>query len=136
MKVFIVHAAVEKKKTEFLRQKIESLGHKVVLLEDLLPEGDITTKLLNAAKSCDKAIVLYSLNDKRITRGALGYKKVARENVVFELGLFVGLFGFKRTLVIRSESTKIDLPSDIRNIEYVNFSFKGNVLLNKLEKFL
>lgn len=89
--------------------------------------------LLKTADECDFAIIIVSNDDKIYSRGAeiMG----PRDNVIFEMGLFMGAIGRDRTLILRThEQTKT--PSDVfgLTVKIANFS-KESELSNACSLF-
>ncbi len=77
--------------------------------------GDSTLEALEqAVLSYDFGIFIFTPDDKLHTRGE--FKSVARDNVVFELGLFTGKLTRKRAFVIHPTAKSIALPSDLAGI--------------------
>jgi predicted nucleotide-binding protein len=73
--------------------------------------GYILETLLRAVKEYDCAIFLLTPNDVVEFRGAQFL--VARDNVLFEAGLFFSQLGRARTLLIVPEVRQLRLPSDL-----------------------
>jgi CRP/FNR family transcriptional regulator, cyclic AMP receptor protein len=48
-------------------------------------------------------------------------KPVARDNVIFELGLFMGRLGRKKTIVLVPEGMNLSLPSDLNGLSTVRY---------------
>lgn len=67
--------------------------------------------LLKASFEYDFAAFVLTPDDKTIKRGKL--RKVARDNLLFEIGLFMGSVGQGRTFIIHCEDDNIDIPSDL-----------------------
>jgi len=74
--------------------------------------------LVNATKTCDGAIVVLSSIDSLRSRGK-SYR-TARDNVVFEAGLFTGALGRDRVACLLTKDTKI--PSDLLGVTTLPFS--------------
>lgn len=78
------------------------------------PFKTLTDWILHLPERYDFGIFIFSnddtlmLNDKKVT--------VARDNVLFELGLFAGKLGFERCSVLRPEVENFHLPSDLNGI--------------------
>jgi hypothetical protein len=68
--------------------------------------------LLEAVQSHDFAIFIFAADDVAIMRGKR--YRIVRDNVVFELGLFMGFLGRKRVFVIQPVGSELHLPSDLR----------------------
>lgn len=72
--------------------------------------------LVEQAKSCDFAILVLTPDDWVKSRGKL--KIAPRDNVIFELGLFMGAIGRNRTYLLTTKTT-MKLPSDLDGITRV-----------------
>jgi CRP/FNR family transcriptional regulator, cyclic AMP receptor protein len=73
--------------------------------------------LENAASRSDFAILVLTADDKITTRRR---KQVApRDNVVFELGLFMGALGRKRTIMLVEKKKSLRLPPDLKGVTYI-----------------
>jgi hypothetical protein len=77
--------------------------------------GDATLEALEVAVlQYQFGIFVFTPDDHLHTRGEA--KPVARDNVLFELGLFIGKLGRHRAFVIHPGKRAIDLPSDLLGI--------------------
>lgn len=83
------------------------------------PGGFTLTSLTNAANRFDFAILVVTPDDTTTTRGAL--KNTVRDNVVFELGLFMGAIGPDRTVMVYDRKTPPNLPSDLAGVTPATF---------------
>lgn len=81
-----------------------------------------------AAKDSDFAILLATPDDTTTKRDSTGSSP--RDNVIFELGLFMGVLGRERTFLIADRTDKnLQLPSDIAGLTYAAFKTRmdGNL---------
>ena len=69
--------------------------------------------LIEEAKKCDFAILILTPDDKVISRGSKD--SAPRDNMLFELGLFMGEIGRDRTYLITPE-VDMKLPTDLAGI--------------------
>lgn len=77
--------------------------------------GQATLEALEAAVlEYQFGVFVFSPDDEIHTRGQV--KPVARDNVVFELGLFAGKLGRRRAFVLQPSRNTIALPSDLHGI--------------------
>lgn len=70
--------------------------------------------LVAASQAFDFAILVLTPDDMVVTRGE--EKPIARDNVLFELGLFTGSFGRLRTFIVHPRLAQMHLPSDLAGI--------------------
>ncbi len=82
--------------------------------------------LLRAAKEYDFAALVLTPDDlvMNIKRGT--EKDCPRDNVVFELGLFMGAFGRKRTFIVYNRDKQIDLPTDLAGVTSATFADRSD----------
>ena len=77
--------------------------------------GDGTLEALEqAVLTYEFGIFVFTPDDQLHVRNEL--KPVARDNVIFELGLFIGRLGRKRVFVVHPSRKTISLPSDLAGI--------------------
>lgn len=122
-KVFIVHGHNNEMKITVARF-IDKLGLEAVILHELPNKGRTIIEKFSDHSDVGFAIVLLSADD-------YGYKKLendsdkkfrARQNVVLELGYFMGKLGRDRTLPLYESTTNIELPSDYDGVLYVPYN--------------
>lgn len=120
-KVFIVHGHDKETKLEVARF-IDELNYKSVILHEI---PDITrntlAKFLEESKDAIFAVVLMTPDDiGGTTPGKL--RKRARQNVIFELGFFIGKFGANRVIALIKGN--VEKPSDFLGIGYISLDSK------------
>lgn len=69
--------------------------------------------------SSDFAIAIASPDDVIESRGKS--TDVARDNVIFELGLFIGRLGRKRSFLLEPRGEEVKLPSDLKGITTIPY---------------
>ena len=127
-KVFLVHGrdeAAQHKVARFLENSVQ-VG--VVILSERPNAGrHLLTKFEEEAKGADYAVVLMTGDDLAYLRPALlphGQDRQpeslrARQNVIFELGFFLGKFGQDRVCVLQVPN--VERPSDYDGVVYIPF---------------
>jgi hypothetical protein len=78
-----------------------------------LTEGSLES-LVNKLDDFDFSILVLTPDDLAISRGE--QQPIPRDNVLLELGLFIGGLGRKRTFMVCERGTKLKLPSDLAGI--------------------
>ncbi|MCU8059377.1 nucleotide-binding protein [Shewanella sp. SM55] len=118
--VFIVHGHNNEVKERTARF-IHKLGFEPIILHEQASGGSTTIieKILEYAKTTGFAIVLYTADDVGGIKNTEpnGLKPRARQNVVFEHGLLIGLLG--RENVVPLVADNIEIPNDISGVVYV-----------------
>jgi predicted nucleotide-binding protein len=89
----------------------------------VLGEGTLES-LVNALDNFDFAIMILSPDDLLETRGQNFASP--RDNVLFELGLFMGRLGRRRTIILSEEGVDLKLPSDLAGITRATYRKHNN----------
>ncbi|MCV2366736.1 nucleotide-binding protein [Roseateles oligotrophus] len=76
-------------------------------------------QLDRSVQEFDFAVLVLSTDDFVLSKG--GEAQAPRDNVIFELGLFMGRLGRNRTFVVRSEQANFKLPSDLAGITLATY---------------
>ena len=123
--VFIVHGHDDGAK-ETVARAVEKLGLRVVILHEQPNKGrTLIEKLETLAKNAGFAIVLLTPDDVGALKNKADKKSNprARQNVIFELGYFIGKLGRERVCAILKGD--VELPSDINGVIYVRLDESG-----------
>jgi predicted nucleotide-binding protein len=118
-KVFVVHGRDDKSRLELCNLLKDDLKLEPIVLQDK-PNNSIETiigKFERLASECSAAIVLFTPDDET------GDSKRARQNVIFELGYFLGKFpaDTDRKIIILKKG-EIEIPSDISGVIYFEYN--------------
>ncbi|PZF32072.1 nucleotide-binding protein [Curtobacterium sp. MCPF17_051] len=83
-------------------------------------------QLESAARSVDFAVLIATADDVVQSRGL--ERAAARDNIYFELGLFIGALGLERTYVV-SASRSLQLPTDLSGLTWLPYRERadGNI---------
>ncbi len=85
--------------------------------------------LFREANECDFAILFLTPDDMTVSRGR--QTPSPRDNVVFELGLFMGAVGRDRTYIVVPKGTNIKLPTDLLGITHAPYERGHNRSLGR-----
>jgi len=75
--------------------------------------------LEDALNQADFAIAVAHPDDQTVVRGET--KRTPRDNVIFELGFFMGRLGRRRTLLVEPRGENIKLPSDMTGLTTIGY---------------
>jgi predicted nucleotide-binding protein len=120
-KVFLVHGRESGSKHEVARF-LEKIGLDVVILHERAHKGrTLIVKFQEEGAGLVFAVVLMTGDDVGRLRTAApsDERPRARQNVVFELGFFIGRLGPERVCALIEPN--VDKPSDLDGIAYVSF---------------
>ncbi len=88
-------------------------------------ESEITlNQLTKSVEKYDFAILVLTPDDTLVSRE--DNVNTPRDNVLFELGLFVGGLGIERTIMVCDRDKKIKLPTDLAGFTPVTFRVHSN----------
>lgn len=119
-KIFIVHGHDEHAR-ESVTRFVERLGFEAIILHERPNKGrTIITKFREEADGVGFAIVLMTPDDiggRALTNAAPVVNARARQNVVFELGFFIGALGPERVAAMIKGD--VERPSDFEGVLYI-----------------
>jgi predicted nucleotide-binding protein len=117
-RVFIVHGHDEGMR-ESVARYVGALGLEAVILHEQPNLSRTLIEKLEAHADVDFAIVLLSPDDEVVKGMTKDRERRARQNVIFELGLFVGKLGRQRVCALYKQG--VELPTDYAGVAYVKF---------------
>ncbi len=121
-KVFVASSSATLSVAEALRRSLTNEETLVVPWKDLgvftLSEHTIES-LEKAANQCQFAVFVLGPDD--VVQHRAGESFVPRDNVVFELGLFLGRIGRKRSYMLRPKGIDVKLPSDLSGVTWAQY---------------
>lgn len=120
--VFIVHGHDEAFKQSVARV-IERLGLEAIILHERPNAGLTVIEKLESYSNVGFALVLLSPDDEGKSIRETNLKPRARQNVIAELGYFVGKLGRKNVCPLYKEG--VDIPSDFSGVLYVPYDDAG-----------
>jgi Predicted nucleotide-binding protein containing TIR-like domain len=86
--------------------------NETILWKDIFNLSSNTlSDLVTSARSYDFAVFVFTPDDKAQIREQ--NKQIARDNVLFEFGLFVGTIGIERCFLVRPKEIELHIPSDL-----------------------
>jgi CRP/FNR family cyclic AMP-dependent transcriptional regulator len=82
--------------------------------------GQVTIEALEAAvHKYDIGIFIFTPDDKLLSRGDT--KPIARDNVIFESGLFIGKLSRFKAFIVQPSKNRVVLPSDLKGLTTATF---------------
>jgi predicted nucleotide-binding protein len=125
-RVFVVHGHADGPR-EAVARYLEQIALEPVILHERPNKGrSLLTKFSEEAEGVAFAVVLMTPDD---VGGAIGsaQKSRARQNVVFELGFFIGALGAERVAAIVFDD--IERPSDFEGVVYIPYDGNWRIKL-------
>ena len=115
-KVFIVHGhndVIKEKVARFLQNQ----GLEPIILHEQPDCGKtIIEKFEKVTDNVGYAIILLSADDEGKAKTEIEYKNRARQNVIFEMGFFIGKLSRERVFLLKEDG--VEQPSDMQGIVY------------------
>ncbi|MGN7770767.1 TIR domain-containing protein [Phyllobacterium sp. 22552] len=120
-RIFLVHGHDEGVR-ESVARLLEKLGFEVVILHEQANKGRTVIEKFEANADVGFAVILLTPDD---IGGAKNGEQTARarQNVVLELGYFIGRLGRDRVCALKSGD--LEIPSDILGVVYTSFDANG-----------
>ena len=123
-RVFVVHGRQEAPR-ETVARFVERLGLKAIILHEQASESRTIIEKFERHADVGYAVVLLTADDQGglIGDDASNNKHRARQNVILELGYFVGKLGRGRVCVLYEQD--VEIPSDFHGVGYVRLDADG-----------
>lgn len=122
--IFIIHGHNKVLLSE-AKRTIRALGLKPIILSKKSNNGSLTLieKLETKSSAVSFVITLLTNDDEGRKKGAPNIEDRARQNVIFELGYFMGKLGREKVMCLCQRG--LILPSDINGVAYTEFDEDG-----------
>ena len=126
-KVFIVHGHDEEMKQTTARV-LSKLGLEPIILHEQPNEGKTLIEKFEKHADVGYAVVLLSPDDMAYmkSKSSKNARPRARQNVILELGYFVGKLGRARVFPLYRKGSDLELPSDFAGIVYNEYEPNGS----------
>lgn len=128
-KVFIGSSSEGRRYAEGLFSLLERTCEPTVWSQDFFrPSAGTFDEILRATRVFDSAVLVLTPDDLLAMRGETA--AVPRDNVLFELGVFMGALGRERVFIVGPERADCHLPSDLLGITTLSYTERadGNFL--------
>ena len=130
-RIFIVHGRDEEMEQSVARM-IEKLGLTPIILHERPNQGRTIIEKFSDYSEVSFSIVLLSPDDMGYlrTNPPESAKPRARQNVIFELGFFLGRLGREKVLSLFRCEKDFDLPSDYSGVLFIPYDSDGKWQFN------
>ncbi|UFH33355.1 nucleotide-binding protein [Chryseobacterium sp. C-71] len=122
-KIFIVHGHNDTLKLDVART-IEKLNLTPIILHEQVNNGKTIIEKFEKFSDVSFAIILLTADDLGNSKNIEHLNKRARQNVIFELGYFIGKLGRENVMTLKEEG--IETPNDISGVVYTHYDAYGN----------
>lgn len=124
IRVFIICSAEALPVARIVQNSFERDPFQVILWTDgvFRATSYVLESLESAVDDSDFAVAIAHSDDLTLFRGQDWPSP--RDNVVFELGLFMGRLGRKRAILMEPREDKVKLPSDLSGISTISYTFQ------------
>jgi predicted nucleotide-binding protein len=116
-KVFIVHGH-DGEARESVARFIERIGFEAVILHEQANQGRTVIEKVEAASDVGFAVVLLTPDDEGRRKGDPALEDRARQNVILELGYFMGRLGRSHVCALRKGA--VNIPSDFAGVVWTD----------------
>lgn len=122
-KVFVVHGH-DQGAQQGVARFLEKLGLEAIILDEKPNQGrTIIEKFEAYAENVGFAVIILTPDDVGHVKTASDEQERARQNVIFELGYFVGKLGRGRACLLRKGD--VEIPSDLSGVIYTDLDAAG-----------
>jgi predicted nucleotide-binding protein len=120
-KVFIVHGHDEGSR-EMVARFLQAIGFRPIILHEQANQGRTVIEKVEDHGDVAFAVVLLTADDEGCPKGGTPVPR-ARQNVILELGYFVGRLGRKHVCALKRGD--LEIPSDFGGVVYEPFNESG-----------
>lgn len=114
-RVFIASSTEALAVAQAIQHNLDHVAHSEIWTHGSFLVGEYPLDaLIRKAAEIDYAVLVFNTDDMLRMRGRV--RSVPRDNVIFELGLFIGRLGKSRTCIVKPRGTDIAVPSDIAGL--------------------
>jgi len=132
-KIFIVHGHNNEVK-ETVARFVEKIGLDPVILHEQANSGQTIIEKFEKYANVSYAIILLTPDDLGKAKRDQDYKSRARQNVILELGYFIGRLGRDKVCAIHLEN--VEIPTDFQGVLYLPFDNAGAWKMNLAQEFV
>lgn len=130
-RVFVIHGHDHGLKNTVARF-LEKLDLKAIILHETPDGGDTIVEKLEKSTSTDFAVALLTPDDEGKSKASASLNLRARQNVIFEMGIFIGILG--RSHVCAIVDTSVERPSDMDGVVYLPITGWKTGLLRRIDE--
>jgi len=128
-KLFIGSSVEGLKFARALQRNLAYEAHSRIWNQGIFRAGNYILEDLVAALSENEfGAFIFLPEDVSIIRGVR--EPAVRDNLIFELGLFIGRLGRKRAFFIKPQGSELHLPSDLKGITACEFDFEDTNVIS------
>ncbi|MEJ0049953.1 MAG: nucleotide-binding protein [Methylovirgula sp.] len=120
-RVFLVHGHDEGIR-ESVARFLENIGFQPIILHEQVNQGRTVIEKVQAYGDVGFAVVLLTPDDEGATKGGTPSPR-ARQNVILELGYFIGRLGRKHVIALKRD--EVEFPSDFGGVVYEVYDANG-----------
>lgn len=121
--VFIVHGHNDTLKLDVART-LEKLKLQPIILHEQSNNGKTIIEKFEKFSDVAFAIILLTADDLGNSKNTENLNKRARQNVIFELGYFIGKLGRENVMALKEDG--VETPNDISGVLYTPYDLYGN----------
>ncbi|MEE9459892.1 MAG: nucleotide-binding protein [Candidatus Bathyarchaeia archaeon] len=135
--IFIVHGRDEVMK-QLVARTLEKLDLDPIILHEKPNMNRTLIQKFHDHSNVSFAVILLSADDMGYSKeeGPEKAKPRARQNVIFELGFFLGKLGRRSVVVLHQEKEGFDMPSDYAGVLYIPFDNSGSWKFNLAKELI
>ena len=121
--VFIGSSGEQERAAENLNVQLSRSGYHTQLWRDgtFVPTRTSIESLESALSAFDFAVILLTPDDTTTSRGKTLFSP--RDNLIFELGLYMGHLGRSRCIIVYPRGMDVKMPSDLAGVNRIDYDF-------------
>ena len=118
-----------------LQHSVSEYANATLWTEGIFNLGiSVVESLMKEAENTDLAVFIFGSDDLLINN--IGVNQSLRQNLIFELGLFIGKIGSSRVILAIPENIKFHIPSDLMGLPHFITGIESNIKNKELSDFI
>ncbi len=118
-RIFIASSVEGLEVAKKVNEKLEYVSEPTLWTDAFALSSMTLATLIEKAEETEFAVFVFSADDKAYMRN--DKKSVVRDNVLFELGLFIGKLGLKNCFIIKPRNADLHIPTDLAGLTIADF---------------
>src|SRR5262245_7481770 len=114
-KVFVASSKEAERLARAVQQNLEETAEVTTWTQDVFQMAqNVIDELVRASRTFEFAVFVFSPDDKITIRGKA--QQTVRDNVILELGMFIGRLGKAKCFIVKPRQAEMRLPTDLLGV--------------------
>lgn len=118
--VFVASSGESERFAQAIQQNLKTAEVRLWTQDAFFPGQSLIDELSRNLKQSDFGVFIFAGDDEVKIRGQK--QQAVRDNVILELGMFIGLLGKERSFIVKPKDVDLRLPTDLLGVVAVDYN--------------